>query len=537
MKNILKYFSILALGGVLLLTTTGCYRDHSNENLTDVPSFFVDTTGVTTTIRRQQFEPLQLSPTVVFEGNRGDLAFVWKVYREDPGMTGNPADTIATTESLYISAITLQPDTYTIEFRAIDRITGRIAVLLYTLVIEGNAGTGLMVLHDIDGRVEICILRLTHLQGLVTESSVARNLFSLANPNFNSGGGAVGLGMYSSGSLNMIHLLTEGNIARLSPIDLLVIEEVNQLLAPAPTAVRPQRYFGPRYDGALNSLGNALIINDGRVHPNPILMANLLAGDLNPPFGSVLELVSDGTQYVAAPWVAFGSGNYIIYDQLGMRFLTLGSMAVELAPVTYTAAAINAKFDLRNIGKTMLYMTYGFGAAAVPALGRINYAVFRSPVDDGQRWLYIIDFSSGLQTFRSVTKFDISSAPHIADALHFVVGSRGPTFFYATENRIFQIRYQWDAPDDQIQDVIEVWPNIPAGEIITHIQLSSTVGLDLPGQNVFETYMFIATYNQSTGEGKIYMLEMHPTSGVLTDTPVAVFEGFGRIRDLEFKPR
>lgn len=530
MKTAFKYM-ILGLAGALLATS--CYEDKGNYDYTELTDMYVDQMGVATTLTVLQYSAVELPSHLVYQGDRSKLEFVWLAYEASPGLAGNPCDTLATTEKLS-APIYLFPDKYVIQFRATEKATGRIATALYDLTVESALGNGLLVMYEKDGKVDCDMIKAKELMGSVAQSYVMRNVFTSTNSHFDPKGGAVCLGMYSSATIKYIYLFTEGNGARLSPVDLSQENDFNGIFYAAPSVAKPQSYWSPAYDGGTTTEGTAMIVNNGMVHPCQGAFASI-SGDTNPPFGGYVASAAVG-KYEAAPWVTYGSGNAIVYDQLGMRFLTGGALATELNPISYAANAQNAKFDLRNIGKKMVYMSNGYGARTSPTLGRIMYAFFRNPTDDGKRWLYIIDFSAGASTFKSLALLDISACENIAKAESYALGTRGAVLFYAAENNVYQIKYDPLLAGDDVLGCVKAWPYIPADEKVTCIKLCPTSGINLPtGSNVLDKYLFVATYKESTKEGKIYMLEMNVSSGDLEREPAAVFTQFGKVKDMLFK--
>ena len=44
----------------------------------------------------------------------------------------------------------------------------------------------------------------------------------------------------------------------------------------------------------------------------------------------------------------------------------------------------------------------------------------------------------------------------------------------------------------------------------------------------------MSTYNETTGEGKVYMYYVNPSNGTIDMTSEKVFDGFGKILDMDY---
>lgn len=497
------------MAGTSLLA--GCYKDKGNYNYTTPGTFYVDSTKIPEQFIVSQYATLQLPANLVYDGDKSKLKFTWTTYLQSPGLSGNPADTLATSEELS-APIALLPERYWLEFSAVDPSNGRRASHRYTMNVE-SVGAGMMVLHEKEGRVECDLIKTRLLEGLRNEDEMIRDLYSLANPDKPLTGKAVGIGMYKGGNVQHINIYTDNEGFSLSPADMRVSKSFNEQFFVTPAVKQPQGYFVPyglTTTDFESSSGFEFLVNGGKLYTNMILFA---LG--RPSFYSLMTAAGD---YTAAPFPLYGLGRIVVYDQKNGRMLGAGPFSTALTPIVSNGTA----FNFQNIGKEMLSVSYGFGGTYMV------YGIFRNTEDDGKRFIYVMDL--GASTARYV--WDISSLPSIANAKSFTTGTRGQLMYYAAGNKVYQLKF--DLSTGTVGGAEDAWPFIPVGEEVTYLKLCPHPGRNVP-ENAKDKYLFIGTYNQSTGKGKVYVVQANVTSGALQTDPVAVFEDFGKVKDMAFK--
>ena len=521
MKNILFQFILPVL---LAFSLAGCKKDHGNYDYRPLGDFYIDSANIKKEFIAKQFDTLKLAPKVVYAGDRSKLSYRWTVYDSDKfygERTG--VETLSASESL-ASRLMLLPNKYILQYTVTDTESGRSAVYLYKMTVESGSGLGIMVLYEKNNLVDFDIIQTKLLAGLLEKDEVSRAMYSTANPGHLLTGNAVAIGMYKTKTAQFIDILTDNDGLQLSPNDMVIsrsfddqflvkplvrhIEGYNPLLG---TLVPVMPYFSVLdYE---SSLGATVLINNGAVYVNQV-------GASNGKANAYALAYTAGDDYKAAPFV-FGPGSpTTVYDDLKMRFI--GVAANSVIPVT---TGVNTAFDLKNINKKIVYGGAGYGG------GPMAYTVFKNPVDDGKRFLYLTDFTFA-KPVTAKYAWDISSYPGIADAKLFTLGRRGPLMYYVGNNKIYQIKY--DITGGTINGAVNAWTDLPAGEEITCMKLFPHAGRNL-AESAADKYLYVATYNNTTKKGKVYLLEVNISSGVLKQTPVAVFEDFGKIKDMALK--
>lgn len=490
----------------------GCYKDTGNYHYTVLPGFYVDSTKVKGEFSVKQYDTLKLSSNLVFDGDKSRLKYSWSTYLFSSVVAGNPADTLATTENLAAS-ISLFPEKYWLEFSATDTQTGRRTTRRYVMTVEG-IGSGMMVLYERNNKVDFDLIKTKLLNGLQTQDEVVRNLYSIANPAHPLTGEAVDINMFKYQNIQYISVYTSNNGVALSPADMAIVKDFNSQFAGRPDVIQPQGYVSPAglFDGNYeSSSGFELLVNGGKLYANMVIFA----------FGKETAfslLMPSSGDYIAASFPKYGLARIVVYDQLNKRFLGASPISTTLAPITSTGTA----FSFQNIGRDMVFMDYGFGGTYM------NYAVFKNPEDDGKRYLYVLDLSNSSAKYL----WDISHYEKIADAKLFATGTRGQLMYYAAENKVYQIKF--DLAGGVENGSINAWPYIPADEEVTCIKLCPHPGRDI-AESAKDKYLFVATYNKTTNKGKVYVLQANVTSGALQQQAAAVYEDFGKIKDMAFK--
>ena len=512
MKKYILLFTTLALAA-------GCYEDKGNYDYAEIGDFYVDDTDIQTNFTRPIFSVLELEPDIVYDGDREGLDFLWRAYNAD-GMSH--AVTVLSEEENLSVPITMMPGHYTLEFRATERATERIATFLYDLTVE-SSGAGMLVLYERGGKTDFGLITPTYMFGNAVEDGVSYDLFSMINPDYPLDGAPVAIDMYNDAYVQHITLLTDEAGVRLSPADMTVTAPFPQWFSFAPGTVVPRAYravngvLSGDFDeaGLETSDGMELMINDGALCANPtILMA----------FGSrpVFVPYSMGAGYTAAPFVFQGNGSVVTYDTRAGGFVSGGTM--------FASTLTKVSGDLSAIGKDMIYMDYGYGTAG----GTGNYstnAIFRDP-GSARHYFYAMNLYDFSLTFSA----DISSYTGIAQATAFACARRGPLAYYASGGTIYQIKYNYEAKTVE-SNALTAWNGLGNGESITVLKMCPHPGRNLPGgASVRDKYLFVGAYNESTQEGKVYVLGVNlETDGSLVAEPVAVYGGFGRIKDFGFK--
>ncbi len=525
MKNFFIIGIVILLCGLI---TTSCLKDEGNYDYLDLGNFYVDTVDKQVNFSIKQFSILEVNSNLIYDGNKSDLKFNWSLYEgssyllapskypleESSGITREDfkSFSIAETENLS-SQITAKPGNYILEFTATNSTTGYSALMTYQVTVESALGTGLVVIYKGTGTVDLDIVSSPVLNSGVTEASYIRNTYTQANPSKPLTGIPQLCHIYKRSSYNYIYVSTDEDAKRLSSLDMSIDADFEGMFYTPPSVSVKEVSFIDH-----NPWGAQYAISNGMYYKTTTSGSQDYIGHV---------IMNDN--YVAAPFVMWPYGqNGVVYDQENMRFLFAASQGGTLIPITNSGTY----FSFSNTGKKMIYSAHGYDPDGV--LYNVNYgyySIFKNPVDDGSRYLYAYRLTtSSSSQYTTTAALDLTSCTEIANAEFWAFGERGPVVFYATNEKIYQINYNLSAAT--VSGATDVWTP-GAGEEITCMKLFKYDGISLDN-SAKDKYLLVATYDSTSGTGKLYLLKSDIVSGALSAEPAAVYEFSGRIGDVDF---
>ncbi len=483
---------------IAVLFAGSCLKDKGNYNYKVLPDFLVDTSGTQTRFEvYQSKDKITIRPSIVYKGNQDELKGLWRLY-----VSAGVFDTLSRKTAID-TIISRPPGTYTLEFEALAP-SGLKALMQYTVVVLSPISSGWMVAYEKGGNTDVDIIRAPEFIPGVRDT-VYRAAYSVINGPMP--GKPVSI-FYTSA--NLAHIFTSATGVTVQNTDFRRAQSWSQLFfGTGPESVKPEGF----YPGSFNS---AILINKGEVYWSD---NNLFVG----------KITADVNGYEAAPFIypQYGKqGGF--YDQKNMRFLTIEQQSSKAG--FYPNADASAKFNLNNVGKNLLWIERGFGQNANP-VDVYKYAFFKDVSGPG-RYLYVINTQTPARP--DIAAIDISAIPEIIDARFFEVGNLGPAGFYSTSASVYF--FQIDATGNKISTPMKGF-QAPAGEEITSMRLLKGIGTF--GVNAVLTddskYMFVATWNEQSQSGKVYLMSVNVTSGAINPAPLRIWTVAGKIGDMQYK--
>ncbi|MEJ2881677.1 PKD-like family lipoprotein [Pedobacter sp. GR22-6] len=501
--KLLKYLICMLL---LTVVFAACKKDHSNTSVKELPGFYVDTVGVQKTFETQQsVGTVVISPKVVYDGEASNLSYLWRVY-------GTTPDTVSKVKE-FRSVISNNPGTYTAELQVTEKTTGIKALMRYSIIVNSPRPYGWLVAYETvaGGSTDVSLIRSTELIKTISTDEVMRDIYSAVN-----GGPLAGapIGMVSNVSSPTADMLftTQAGV-RLNRPDYKKLQDFNQLFvagapSPKPEAVMEVPFFGNH------------LINNGEVYWQ---YSGLYVGKIS----------VDTKGYKAAPYgYALYGKNGGFYDMLNRRFIYMDQQVSQAATYPSPKSGSTSRFDLSNIGKDLVYVGIGFGQNGVSSNPDTYKYAFFQDIDKSKRWFYGMNFT--LPDQPDLCMIDISSMPGIFDAKYFELGTLGSVAFYATDQVLYNFTFNTATNTASISTA---GFTAPAGELITCVKLLKQAGSGYTGsESKSNRLLYVATWNAATKIGKVYLLNANPTSGALTATPLKVYTGFGKIKEMCLKP-
>jgi hypothetical protein len=213
----------------------------------------------------------------------------------------------------------------------------------------------------------------------------------------------------------------------------------------------------------------------------------------------------------------------IVYDQTNGKFLYIpanGTSFYSFGNQNLTSA----KFDVNNTGG--LKLLYGDWGASF-----YDYILFGK---DNNRYLGIANFYTANATTANVGVgyYDVSDSPNITNASAFAVNYIGQYVLYGAGNKVYNLAY------NSGKTATEIWTAPSSDEVVTCIATQKfyfqTLFLAMmPNAN---KVLHIATWNESTHQGKLYEYVINPASGtILTDQDSYEYTVPGKVKDMGWK--
>ncbi len=495
----MKKYLVYLLGTILTCSLFSCFEDEGNYDYMDLPRFEVDTVGVNTIISVRQFDMVNLTPKLIYEGSKSDLEYIWSTYVDD-NYGQNNADTLATSES-FNKKITLQPNHYILEFCARNKNNGLQIKMKYTLNVESYTGPGLLVLYSNGSNCDVDIIRTKSFMGGISANEVKRNIYTNIDSNPPLAGNPIGIGVNE----NYLDIVTDAEAIQTSRDDLGMTRSFTQMFAENAPAKKPQGY------NSCNNGGDKEFINDGLFYTSN--------------YGSELYVTArtmNADSYYASPFTVYTYGNnHLVYDEKNARFLYSGMFSGILEKASDS--------KLANMNRTLLAFSKGYTDGKI-RFSNYAYAIMKDRSDEAKRYLVNVRAARSALDIQMLNDFDISSFPGITSATGYAFSESSPLFYYTTSNSLYVCPFNLD--QNTINNPSAASWTVPTGETITYLQLFKKSGINL-SENPANKYLIVATYNGS--KGKVYLIKTDMASGVIDPNPVEVYDGFGKVGAVEFK--
>lgn len=492
-KTIMKLMFIM----LLYVCMTACYEDKGNYDYTPLPDVKMENLKESYTVT--QFDTLNITPEVSLP--EGNYEYSWRIWINQ--VNGSESITISHEKNLAYEVLE-SPGNYVMVYTITNKDTQVSTYKTMQLIIQGLITEGWLVLHEKEGKTDFDLLMSPYFSRRVTKDIELRNLYESINGEPLPGGRGVSIANYNAGSRQYVYVLTENAGVRLSAVTMQKMYDLSSLMVDG-RPLKPQSYSWLPW-GNMTYLAE-MLVSDGRFY-----MAQ---------FGDNLfaePVFKDGGTYKASPYLGWWlewTLRAVLYDELHGRFLRVANNVLTFMEFPPAPGAL---FDLNRMNGHLVYMEDGFN--------KYEYAVIQDWTT-GKRILYVINFLTEDNQY-AVALYNTDGCPEFGTANCFAVGSRGNVFYYATEDKVYQYDY---SGSNTASVVLEASP----GEKITCMELMK------PNEDYYVTsqpydnkVLVIATHNETTGEGKIYMYYLNEANGALDKSSQKVYAGFGEIIDIEY---
>ncbi len=502
MKFLNKYILVL-----LCLTAVfyGCKKDKGTYTYHDVAVPVIDPAALAAVYNVERNDNLLINPKITFSGDTSNLTYQWLVYVKSPSSYTVGPPTVISTQRNLNKKMEIAPGNYYLELIITDKsndvkINSRTFLNVLALM-----ESGWLVLHTKNNESDVDFITNNNLLAGTAAKWVKNMALTQTGAKLKGEGQFIGFSRQSNSIFNWITVGTDQEIKRFQGFTFALLGTNGQLFR------RPQAEFS--FVTHLNNSSNELLIDkNGQLQT---LSSGTTAGDAL--YGGAFY-----GDYRLAPYIVFNdfsSYGALVYDQKYQKFLyttqTLNALTFYQFRTSATTTPPQA-FNPFNVGKEMLFMDRGFNKYA--------YAFFKDNPGNG-RYLYILNQTLADAGTLAVAAYDLTAMPEIQSAKFFQIGDVGNVALYATEKTIYKYDYSGS------QQAAVVFSGIPANEVITCMKIFKNTGFTTTNNSV----LYVATWDGT--QGKLYELAMNVASGAVTSTPLNVYEGFGKIKDMIAKFR
>lgn len=506
-----------------LLLFASCYDDKGNYSYLDLNEIIIDTTGkgIKAVYSVNQFERLNIPVVVNREGrDTSGLEYAWTVFEDNEGSENKDKPVLLSSRPEFDEEISLKSGSYVLLLSVTDRATGVKEEMKFGLKVSALLKSGWLVFYeDGHGGSDVAIINDRVLDPTITSDQVITDLFYKVNGRRLTGTprdiNHLRIQFYPSYQ-PAIYILTDREGVRVNDQDFSSFGPVGDFFFVRPAVEDYQLHV-------LYAYGSEYLLNNGKIHSGD-LSSNTPATEKKFP----VEIWGD---YYAEPWLAtscVSPASTVFYDRLFKKFRYVTSYPPGMADFGEQAGA--PAFDCRNVGMDMLYMESGFD--------NLTLALFEDA--DHKRYLMECNFMDLAQVARN--KYSFNGFEGADDAKFFSVGTKGKVFMYANDKKVYSFDYASQTISEN-----EQWKITETGETITCMKLfrgnrlavlngSYSYNPNTPYMLGMESKLiFIATYNEDSGEGFVYCCHIDETTGKIDKSTQVKYKGFGKVRAMAHK--
>lgn len=501
-----RYITILFAA----LLACSCYKDLSTEATTSIPEIVISSEE--DVINVAYGHDIELTPDVAQEGrSESDFEYLWEMDLT----VGKLADRIeiGTEKSLtYKVGNTPSSSPYYLTLTVTDKITGLQKMKDWKVYVSSSLGEGILVAHTKDGgkTSDVSLLACKPVTyGYASDTPlITHDLYSFAN------------GSPIQGNINALltAIVTDGAVYNTTRI---MIGTNDHLIALNPLDYKEAERDASLFNSKESFFGTTALFNFGDYASGAIIGGKLFTIICN------FDRAYTKTPISAKNAAAF-TPNAIGYakpDQGKMLFFHPEDHNFHYVAAFTAASGMSAISDPG--------LSYSLEGAQAVAGGCFASSVLGMILKLSNGSYHLVTFELSALDPKGVD-YDLSSCTNLDKAQSFAFCDNTGVFYYATSDKIYScilsggkatakaLNWKPDSPDEKITN-------------LTHYEQ----GWYGTSQNSFKDYPFvlpyhrlqiaITTYNEKTGEGKIYLRPFNVSTGMFTVKDNGVYGGFGQI--------
>lgn len=518
-KNLLYtlYFS-------LIIALSSCYKDKGNYDLIDLNEVAIDTSNlnIKPSYSLDRFDTLTIAPEIIYNGEivknidtfKDKIEITWTIYQATTGIAVHSLDTLSN-DLILKKPINKPSGLWVVKMSVKDLQYQTETFTKFQVNVNEIIADGWMVLYEKDGLTDVGLIVDERVKVGVVKNKLFTDLIKDHNPT-PLYGKPVAL-LHPTSTLTKgkdVIVMTDKQLLGLSRESFEVSYKMNDFFWALPSTINFQA-FSTNFTAS-----KEFMINNNRIHT---LSMTTIGFDrkntkYSPPIGN--------DNYEIAAWQPkkyLSSLDGVFYDAKGKKFMKLTANSTQLINFSSTPAGA---FDLNNVGLDLINYDWGYLSAS-PATHN-EYLLMRNSTNT---YLIVANFNVGVEAQIPVNKINLTNSPDINNTVSMAVAYAGQYLLYASPNSVYLNKF------NTAQNAEVLW-KCPDGEVITDIQLQKFyynafhLANILPNAN---KYVYFATWNESTKNGKIYSYEINPTNGDINLSTERVYEGFGKIKEMTYK--
>lgn len=521
MRKILNYCLYI----IFLSCFVGCIKDQGNYDYTEFNPIKIDTanSSIKSSYSISFRDVVSIAPKIYYNGEliknvdqfKDRLSFTWTLCQTFSSGTIFPLDTLS--HDIVLDAPILQSSgTWEIKLTVKDLETNIDTYAKFALNISESFPDGWMALYERNGETEVGLIVDERVKSNVVHNRVLYDILKDANGQSLIGKPVTFQYAQSSGVRDRrVIIVSDQDMIGVDKSSFVKTLSFDEFFFASPTTKKVTAFTG--------IASKDFIINDNRMYALDV--SSSPTGRDASKFG----LASGNDQIILAPWQPtkyVQSYNGLAYDSVEKKFLKLTSGTTNFTAFTNLP---NAVFNPNAVGLDLVVYDWGYGGPT-PALA-FEYLIMK---DATKTYLLSANFASAADAAVPQKKIDMSSYPGITTVNSMTVAVAGQYLLYSNPNNVYLNKFNNNPPTTE-----EIWA-APNGETITDISVlkSSNLPFQLNANNLFPTvnqYVYFATWNESTENGKIYCYKIDITNGSIDRSTERVYEGFGKIKEMNYK--
>lgn len=521
---------ITLLWGIATGLLTSCYDDKGNYDYIMLNEVEIDTAGcnMVEALSIQRYDHITIEPNIYYNGERVNdnenvpLDYMWTLYSQSTvaGSYEYVNDTLGYSPRLDTDVTTLA-GTYLLQLTVTQRETGVEEYFIMPCLVEESITAGWMLLYERANQPG------TSDVGLVVNSLVKKNitaaqerefwdLYSASNQEPLQGTPVRiirPIASLASGTDPVI-CLTSTDLVGINNTTFQKVTNFEDFFYTAPDVKAPT-WYGPASRGMLRHF----LINDNKIHT--VDYSSATTG------GNYMGDAKSADYGELAPWGSdISNTNYaVVYDQTNGCFYHIVQFTTDVTP--FEPQSPTAAFDVNNVGATLLASDWGRGTGS--PMDGYDYFLMGN---GSNRYLAIANFSAtATDTNVGIGWYDITASPGITEATSIAAACNGEYVLYGSGNKVYNLLYN---TSDIAQ---EAWVAPSTDEEVTCVRISKyyyavfmLTGI-MPNSN---TVVHIATWNETTKEGKLYQYTINQATGEITGEP-RIYTVPGKVGDMSWK--